>query len=150
MPQHDAMEGELAWLQLSHEDAQLFHGAPVQKVDVAASIDEHTGEMAGVRIEVHNGIQDESVLSRAGNEWRMVLAPPCDSHLRPVHVLGLRWHDDVHLRFVPKVIPFVFIRSGEDVVLLDDSREVVITLVWLLGIWLMLVVLLTFSRLHWR
>jgi hypothetical protein len=35
------------------------------------------------------------------------------------------------------------------VVLLDCSREVVITLVRLLSSQLMLVVLLTFSRLHW-
>jgi hypothetical protein len=34
------------------------------------------------------------------------------------------------------------------VVLLDDSWEVVITLVWLLGNRLTLVVLLTFCRLH--
>jgi hypothetical protein len=50
-----------------------------------------------------------------------------------VHVLGLCWHDGVHLRLVPKVIPFVFPRSGEDLVLLDDSWEVVIALVGLLG-----------------
>jgi hypothetical protein len=34
------------------------------------------------------------------------------------------------------------------VVLLDDSREVVVALVWLLGSWLMLVVLLTSSQLR--
>jgi hypothetical protein len=57
-----------------------------------------------------------------------------------VHVLGLRWHDNVHLRLVPKVVPFVFPRSGEDVVLLDDSRKVVVALVWLLGSRLVLMV----------
>jgi hypothetical protein len=67
-----------------------------------------------------------------------------------VHVLGLRWHDSVHFRLVPKVIPFVFPRSGEDVVLLDDGREVVVALVWLLGSRLMLMVLLTSSRLCLR
>jgi hypothetical protein len=67
-----------------------------------------------------------------------------------VHVLGLRWHDDVHLSLVPKVIPFVFPRSSEDVVLLDDSREVVVAWVWLLGSRLMLVVLLSSSRLRLR
>jgi hypothetical protein len=58
---------------------------------------------------------------------------PNDSRLGPVHVLGLHWHDGIHLRLVPKVAPFVFPQSGEDVVLLDDSQEVVVTLVWLLG-----------------
>jgi hypothetical protein len=67
-----------------------------------------------------------------------------------VHVLGLRWHDGVHLCLVPKVIPFVFPRSGEDVVLLDDSREVVVALVWLLSSRLVLVVLLTSSQLRLR
>jgi hypothetical protein len=36
------------------------------------------------------------------------------------------------------------------VVLLDDSREVVIALVWLLGSWLVLLVLLTSRRLRLR
>jgi hypothetical protein len=80
----------------------------------------------------------------------MVLAPPSDSRLGPAHVLGLRWHDGVHLCLIPKVVPFVFPRSGEDVVLLDDSREVVIAWVWLLGGRLVLVVLLTSSRLRLR
>jgi hypothetical protein len=78
----------------------------------------------------------------------MVFMPPSDSRLGPVHVLGLRWHDGIHLRLVPKVVPFVFPRSGEDVVLLDDSREVVIALVRLLGSRLVLVVLLTSSQLR--
>jgi hypothetical protein len=80
----------------------------------------------------------------------MILVPPCDGYLRPVHVLGLHWHDGVHLRFVPKVIPFVLLWSGEAVVLLDDGWEVVVALVWLLGSQFMLVVLLTFSRMLWR
>jgi hypothetical protein len=67
-----------------------------------------------------------------------------------MHVLGLRWHDGVHLWFIPKVAPFVLLRSGEDVVLLDDNREVVIALVQLLGNQLTLVVLLSFSRLCLR
>jgi hypothetical protein len=41
-------------------------------------------------------------------------------------------------------------QSGEDVVLLDDSREVIVALVRLLGSRLMLVVLLTFCRLRLR
>jgi hypothetical protein len=67
-----------------------------------------------------------------------------------VHKLGLHWHDGIHLRLVPKVVPFVFPSSGEDVVLLDDSREVVVALIWLLGSRLGLVVLLTSSRLRLR
>jgi hypothetical protein len=63
----------------------------------------------------------------------MILTPPCDGRLGPVHVLGLRWYDGVHLRFVPKVVPFVFLQSDEDMVLLDDSWKVVIALVQLLG-----------------
>jgi hypothetical protein len=51
----------------------------------------------------------------------MIFAPPHDCRLGPVHVLGLRWHDGVLLSFVPEVIPLVLIRSGEDVVLLDDG-----------------------------
>jgi hypothetical protein len=61
---------------------------------------------------------------------------------------GIHWHDDVHLRLVPKVIPFVFPRSGEDMVLLDDRREVIVALVWLLGSPLVLVVLMTSSWLR--
>jgi hypothetical protein len=80
----------------------------------------------------------------------MIFAPPSDGRLGPVHELGLRWHDDVHLRLVPKVIPFVFPWGGEDMVLLDDRREVVVALVWLLGNRLALMVLLTSSRLRLR
>jgi hypothetical protein len=67
-----------------------------------------------------------------------------------VHVLGFCGHGGIHLRFVPKFAPFVLFQSGEDVVLLDCSREVVVTLVRLLSSQLMLVVLMTFSRLHWQ
>jgi hypothetical protein len=67
-----------------------------------------------------------------------------------VHVLGLRWYDSVHLCLIPKVVPFVFPLSGEDVVLLDDSREVIVALVWLLGSQLALMVLLTSSWLRLR
>jgi hypothetical protein len=79
----------------------------------------------------------------------MMLAPPCDGRLGPVHVLGLRWPEGIHLRFIPKVVPFVLLQSGEDVVQLDDGWEVVVTSVWLLGSQPMLVVLLIFSRLLW-
>jgi hypothetical protein len=74
--------------------------------------------------------------------------PPSDGHLGPVHELGLHWHDGVHFRLVPKVVPFLFPWGGEDMVLLNVRQEVVITLVWLLDSRLMLVVLLTSSRLR--
>jgi hypothetical protein len=50
------MEGEPTWLQLSNWDAQLLHRAPVQKVDVVSSVDEHARETTGLHIEVHDGI----------------------------------------------------------------------------------------------
>jgi hypothetical protein len=65
-----------------------------------------------------------------------------------VHELGLCWHDGVHLRLVPKVVPFVFPWGGEDVVLLDDRREVIVALIRLLGNRLALMVLLTSSWLR--
>jgi hypothetical protein len=58
MPWHDAMEGEPARLQLSKWDAQLLQRAPVKKVDAAATVDEHAGELARVRIGAHDEIQD--------------------------------------------------------------------------------------------
>jgi hypothetical protein len=51
---------------------------------------------------------------------------------------------------VSKVIPFVFARGGQDVILLDIHRKVVITLVRLVSSRLMLLVLLTSSRLRLR
>jgi hypothetical protein len=78
----------------------------------------------------------------------MVLLPPGDGCLRPVHELGLYRHDGVHLRLVPTVVLFVFAWGGKDVILLDIPREVVITLVWLVTSWLVMLVLLTSSRLR--
>jgi hypothetical protein len=63
----------------------------------------------------------------------MILAPPGDRRLGPVHVLGLRWHDGVHLRFVPEIVPLVLLWSGEDVVLLEDGQIVILSLVRLPG-----------------
>jgi hypothetical protein len=68
----------------------------------------------------------------------MVLAPPNDSCLGTVHILGLHRHDSVHLHLIPKVIPLFF------------PREVVVALVWLLGSRLVLMVLLTSRRLRLR
>jgi hypothetical protein len=80
----------------------------------------------------------------------MIFVPPSDGRLGPVHELGLHWHDGVHLRLVPKVVPFVFPWGGEDMVLLEDRREVIVALIRFLGNRLSLVVFLTFSRLRLR
>jgi hypothetical protein len=68
-----------------------------------------------------------------------------------VHILGLRWHDGVHLSFILEVVPLVLLLSDEDMVLLDVGWIVVLALV---RHWSQLVlavpVLLTFSRLFWR
>jgi hypothetical protein len=77
----------------------------------------------------------------------MVLTPPGDGCRRPVHELGLCRHDNIHLRLVPKVVPFVFVWGGKDVILLDIRQKVVITLVRLVSSRLMLLVLLTSSSL---
>jgi hypothetical protein len=55
---HDAMEGEPARFQLSKWDAQLLHRAPVKKVNTAAAVDEHAGELACVHIRAHDRIQE--------------------------------------------------------------------------------------------
>jgi hypothetical protein len=80
----------------------------------------------------------------------MIFVPPSDGRLRPVHELGLRWYDGIHLCLDPKVVPFVFPWGGEDMVLLDDRQEVIVALIRLLGNRLALVVLLTSSRLRLR
>jgi hypothetical protein len=51
---------------------------------------------------------------------------------------------------VPKVIPFVFPQGGKDMVLLDIRCKVVLALVRLLGSRIVLLVLLTSSRLRLR
>jgi hypothetical protein len=96
---------------------------------------------------MHDGVQDKSILSETGNELRMILSPPGDCHLGLVNVLGLQWHDGVHPIFVPEVVPLFLLRSGEDVVLLEDSRIVILALVRPPGSRLMLAVLLTVGRL---
>jgi hypothetical protein len=60
----------------------------------------------------------------------MILTPPCDGCLRPVHVLGLRWHDNVHLSFILEVIPLVLLLGDNDVVLLDVGWIVILALVY--------------------
>jgi hypothetical protein len=51
---------------------------------------------------------------------------------------------------VPKVVPFVFAWGGKDVILLDIRRKVIITLVRLVTSRIVLLVLLTSSRLRLR
>jgi hypothetical protein len=59
-------------------------------------------------------------------------------------------HDSIYLCLVPKVVPFVFAWGGKDVILLNIRRKVIITLVWLVTSRLVLLVLLTSSRLCLR
>jgi hypothetical protein len=67
-----------------------------------------------------------------------------------VNELGFRRHDGVHLCLLPKVIPFIFPRGDKDMVLLDIRQKVIVALVRLLVTRLMLMVLLTSSRLRLR
>jgi hypothetical protein len=60
----------------------------------------------------------------------MILTPPCDGCLELVHVLGLRWHDNVHLSFILEVIPLVLLLGDNDVVLLDVGWIVILALVY--------------------
>jgi hypothetical protein len=59
----------------------------------------------------------------------MILVPRCDGCLGPVHVLGLWRHDSIYLSFILEITPLVLLRSGEDVVVLDDGRIVILALV---------------------
>jgi hypothetical protein len=139
------MEGEPARFQLSKRDAQLLQRASVKKVDTTTAVDEHAGETADVRIGTHDMIHDQSILFRAGHQPRVVLAPPGNGCLRPMHELGLRRHHGVHLCFMPKVAPFVLAGGNEDVILLHICREVII-LIRLTSSRVVLLVLLTFSQ----
>jgi hypothetical protein len=62
--------------------------------------------------------------------------------------MGLCRHDGVHLCLMPKVVPFVFARGSEDVVLLNICQKVVLSLIRIICSRLMLLVLLTSSRLR--
>jgi hypothetical protein len=70
----------------------------------------------------------------------MVFTPPGDGLLGPVHELGLCRHDSVHLRLVPKVVPFVFARGGKDVILLNIRQKVILALILVVGSRLVLLV----------
>jgi hypothetical protein len=48
---------------------------------------------------------------------------------------------------MPKVVPFILAGGGKDVILLNIRREVIIS-IWLAPSWVMLLVLLTSSRLR--
>jgi hypothetical protein len=78
----------------------------------------------------------------------MVFAPPGDGRLGPVHELGLCRHDGVHLHLVLEVVPFVFARGGKDVILLNIRWKFILALVRIVGSRLVLLVLLTSSRLR--
>jgi hypothetical protein len=78
----------------------------------------------------------------------MIFASLGDGCLGPVHELGFRRHDGVHLCLVPKVIPFVFAWGSKDVILLNIRQKVLLALIRIIGSRLMLLVLLTFSRLR--
>jgi hypothetical protein len=67
-----------------------------------------------------------------------------------VHELGFCRHDNIHLHLVPKVVPFILAWGGKDVILLNIHWKVVITLVRLASSRLVLLVLLTSSRLRLR
>jgi hypothetical protein len=118
MPRHDAMEGEPARFQLSKRDAQFLQRASVKKVDTTTAIDEHAGEAAHVRIGTHDRIHDQSILSRAGHQPRVVFVPPGNGRLGPVHELGFCRYHSVLLCLMPKVVPFILIGGSEDVILL--------------------------------
>jgi hypothetical protein len=67
-----------------------------------------------------------------------------------MHELWFCRHDGIHLRLMPKVVPFVFSRGSKDVILLNIRRKVVLTLIRIVGSQLVLLVLLTSSRLCLR
>jgi hypothetical protein len=138
------MEGEPARFQLSKRDAQLLQRASVKKVNTTAAVDEHAGEPAHVRIRTHNRIHNQCVFSRAGHQPWVVLAPPGNGPLGPMHELRFRRHHSVHLCLMPKVVPFVLAGGSEDVILLHIRREVII-LIRLASSRVTLLVLLTFS-----
>jgi hypothetical protein len=48
----------------------------------------------------------------------MILAPPGDGRLGPVHVLRFRWHDRVHLDAKPRLILWILLLGGEHMILL--------------------------------
>jgi hypothetical protein len=100
-----------------------------------------------MRIGAYDGVQDQRILSKTRHQSRMVLASPGDGRLGPVHELGLCRHDGVHLRLMPKVVSFIPAGGGKDVILLNIRREVIIS-IRLAPSWLMLLVLLTSSRLR--
>jgi hypothetical protein len=49
----------------------------------------------------------------------MILTPPGNGRLGPVHVLWLRWYDCIHLDAKPEFVLCIFLLSGEDLVLLN-------------------------------
>jgi hypothetical protein len=66
-----------------------------------------------------------------------------------MHELGFCGHYSVHLCLMPKVIPFILAGGSKDVILLNIRREVII-LIRLASSPVLLLVLLTSSRLRLR
>jgi hypothetical protein len=66
-----------------------------------------------------------------------------------MHELGFCGHYSVHLCLIPKVVPFILAGGGKDVILLNIRQEVII-LIWLATSRVVLLVLLTSSRLRLR
>jgi hypothetical protein len=66
-----------------------------------------------------------------------------------MHELGFCRHHSVHLRLMPKIVPFVLSEGSKDVILLDIHREVII-LIRLASSRALLLVLLDSSRLCLR
>jgi hypothetical protein len=66
-----------------------------------------------------------------------------------MHELGFCGHYSVHLCLMPKVIPFILARGSKDVILLNIRPEVII-LIRLASSRVLLLVLLTSSRLRLR
>jgi hypothetical protein len=66
-----------------------------------------------------------------------------------MHELGFCGHNSVHLCLMPKVVPFILVGGGKDVILLNICREVII-LIRLASSRVVLLVLLTSSQLRLR
>jgi hypothetical protein len=73
----------------------------------------------------------------------MILMPPGDGHLGPVHELQFCWHDCVHLDAKPELVLCIFLLSSEDMVLLNVGLFRIVSSS--LG-WLPVLIPLPFSR----
>jgi hypothetical protein len=78
----------------------------------------------------------------------MVLMSPSDGHLRPVHALRFCWCDCIYFSLKPAVISLILVLH-KDMILLDVGflRVLASSMIRLA---LMILISLTFSRLHWQ